>query len=82
MAGRFLERLQQAREAATTQAPAGPKDPTAMTDAERDAEIARLEEEARRQKIREIQAAREQLGETTPRRRPSPFSRQRRRSWT
>jgi hypothetical protein len=82
MAGRFLERLKQAREAsATTEGPIGPKDPAAMSDEERDAEVARLEDEVRRAKIREIEAGRGQLGETTPRRRPSPFSGRRREPW-
>ena len=77
----FLESIKRAREAAEATNPAGLKDPAAMTDAERAEEIKRLEEEVRRAEIREIQASRGQLGETKPRRRPSPFSGQARRPW-
>jgi hypothetical protein len=79
---KFLESIRRAREASAPSFATGAKDPASMTDEERDREIKRLEEEVRRAKIREIHAAREQLGETTPRRRPSPFGRQTRSPWT
>jgi hypothetical protein len=82
MAGRFLENVKRAkREASAPPVATGGKDPAAMSDEERDAEVARLEDEVRRAKIREIEAGRGQLGETTPRRRPSPFSGRRREPW-
>jgi hypothetical protein len=74
MADKFLENIKRAREASASTVATGAKDPALMSDEERDAEIARLEEEVRRAKIRELQAARGELGETKPRRRPSPFT--------
>lgn len=79
MADKFLEHLKRVREASAP-AGVGTKDPATMTDEERDAEIRRLEDEVRRAKIREVEAARGGLGET-PARRPHLFG-GRRPPWT